>query len=263
MLIAVATALFGIALAQDPGGDALDDFHNPKPERAVENRFFLKRERFEVAPSIGYVPNNPFAVRYVGGVVLNYHFNEIVGAEAHISYSPDLGESDLKGLTSTLLQRASQGEGAFQQPLDKVGLSASFGVSVAPFYGKINLVGEKVLNFDLYGFAGVSLLVKKNFIATYDEDGADRDPPDVVNLSERAGEANEALLAPTIGIGQNFFLNQMIALKIDVRSTFYVDDKPQYDPLKPVTEKRLYNNLIASTGASFFFPKMKPRLYDF
>jgi outer membrane beta-barrel protein len=247
--------------ADSPGLEAIDQFFDGKKSRkAVENRFFLKQERFEIAPIGGYVPNNPFAIRYVFGAILNYHFNEVISTEAQISYSPDLGENDLKGLTSVLLDRAynSASSKNFQQPLDKVELSAAFGVAWSPFYGKINLVGETVLNFDLYGFAGVGMLAKKGFIATYDDGSPD--PNDIVNLSI---PTNEVKIAPVLGIGQNYFLNQMMAFKIDARASFYVDNKPQYDPDIPVTEQRLYNNFIASAGLGFFFPKMKPRLYNF
>ncbi len=262
----LASTISEPALAADsPGLEAIDQFRENKAARkAVENRFFLKQERFEVAPAVGYVPNNPFAIRYVGGVILNYHFNEVLSAESQITYSPDLGENDLKGLTSVLLDRAynAPGAGVFQQPLDKVSLSAAFGVAWSPFYGKINLVGETVLNFDLYGFVGVGMLAKNNYVAVYDEAGADLPEPDIVNL-QPAATANEVLVAPVIGLGQNYFLTQMIAFKIDARASFYVDNKPQYDPEIPVTEKRLYNNFIASAGLGFFFPKMKPRLYNF
>jgi outer membrane beta-barrel protein len=247
--------------ADSPGLEAIDQFFEGKKARkAVENRFFLKQERFEIAPIGGYVPNNPFSIRYVFGAILNYHFNEVISTEAQISYSPDLGENDLKGLTSVLLDRAynSASSKNFQQPLDKVELSAAFGVAWSPFYGKINLVGETVLNFDLYGFAGVGMLAKKGFIATYDDGSPD--PNDIVNLSL---PINEVKVAPVIGIGQNYFLNQMMAFKIDARASFYVDNKPQYDPDVLVTEQRLYNNFIASAGLGFFFPKMKPRLYNF
>jgi len=104
------------------------------------------------------------------------------------------------------------------------------------------------------------MLAKKGFIATYDESGADTENGDIVNLSQ---PTNEVKVAPVIGIGQNYFLNQMMAFKIDARASFYVDNKPQYNPDVLVTEQRLYNNFIASAGLGFFFPRMKPRLYNF
>ena len=86
---------------------------------------------------------------------------------------------------------------------------------------------------------------------------------DDVNLVQDPGQPNEVLVAPVLGVGQNYFLNQMMSFKIDARAAFFIDDKPQYDPDVPPTEKQLYNNFIVSGGVSFFFPRMKPRLYDF
>lgn len=249
-----------------PGLEAIESFRQPKkPRKAVENRFFLKGERFEITPIFGYVPNNPFAVRYAGGAILGYHFSETISAQAQVTYSPDGGEGDLKGLTGVLIDRAfnadPSGNGSFQQPLDKVGLAASFGVAYAPLYGKINLVGETVLNFDFYGFAGVGMVAKNNYFAVYDVN-ADPNSGDVVQLNQ-APEFNEVKVAPVLGVGQNYFLNQLMALKIDARASFYVDNKPQYDSDVPVTEQRLYNNFMVSAGLGFFFPRMKPRLYNF
>ncbi len=253
------------ALADDsPGLQAIEEFRaGAQRPKAVENRFFLKQNRFEVSPMIGYVPNNPFAVRYTGGAILGFHFSETLAAQSQISYSPDLGENDLKGLVAVLLDRAfnAGADVGFQQPLDKVTLAASFGVAWAPLYGKINLVGETVLNFDLYGFAGAAMLSKSNFIATYDEAGLASG--DIVNLQPNPGQPNEVKVAPVIGVGQNYFLNQMMAFKLDARAAFYPDLKPQYDPEIPETESQLYNNFIVSGGLAFFFPRMKPRLYDF
>jgi hypothetical protein len=54
-----------------------------------------------------------------------------------------------------------------------------------------------------------------------------------------------------------------MAVKIDVRAAFYVAKAPQYDPNVEVAEQRLYNNVVAGAGLAFFFPNMKPRLYNF
>lgn len=258
VLLAVAPS---VARADSPGIDALQSYNEGQTEKTpVENRFFLKENRFEISPNVGYVPNNPFARRYTIGGILGYHFSEQFSVQAEILYSPDLGEGDLKGLTSVLLDRASQSQSdvAFQQPLDKAALAAAFGIAWAPLYGKINLVGETVLNFDFYVFLGGGMLSKKDYVATYDPDGVAQN--DIVNLDFLE---NEVKLAPFVGIGQNYFVNRLMAVKIDVRAAFYVDNKPQYDPEVAPSGQRLYNNVIASVGLAFFFPNMKPRLYNF
>jgi outer membrane beta-barrel protein len=261
------TLLLGAAArAESPGIEALNDYKSGHTERsAVENRFFLKQNRFEISPMLGYVPNNPFARRYMGGAVVGFHLSERMSFQAQVLYSPDLGDRDVKGLTSVLLERAfqaNQDATNFQQPLDKAALTGAFGVAWAPLYGKINLVGETVLNFDFYLFGGAGMVSKKNFVATYDQDGALQNPPDILNL-QPALQASEVKIAPFVGVGQNYFVNRLMAVKIDIRAAFYVDNKPQYDPTVAVTQQRLYNNVIATTGLAFFFPNMKPRLYNF
>ena len=251
------------AEAASPGTEAVKRYKNPSSERkAVENRFFLKQNRFEISPIAGYVPNNPFARRYLVGGIFGFHFNETFSAQADIMYSPDFAEADLKGLTFVLLDRAfqsnSEGGADFQQPLDKAALTASFGVGWAPLYGKINLVGETVLNFDFYVFGGAGMISKQNYIATYDEDQVDG------NNATLLPQGNEVKVAPWIGVGQNYFVNRIMAVKLDLRAGFYVDNKPQYDPDEVVAQQRLYNNVIASAGVAFFFPNMKDRkIYSF
>ena len=58
-----------------------------------------------------------------------------------------------------------------------------------------------------------------------------------------------------------------MAIKLDGRFAFWVDKEPQYctggPDCEPATSQRLYNNFIVSGGLAFYFPNMKPRLYDF
>jgi len=256
-----ALAVSNDAFADSPGLDAIHQFEEGYQQRdAIENRFFLKGQRFEVTPMFGYVPNNPFAKRFLGGVFVGYHFNEQFSAQATIAYAPDLEESDLKGLTSALVVIAHSGPGGanFQQPIDKLTLWAAFGGTWSPFYGKINLIGETVLNFDLYLSAGLGMISKVDYQAVYDDSA-----PNFVSLQ---GGTHQALFSPTAGIGTNFFINQFMALKIDSRFAFWVDKQPQYcagADCQPVSGQRLYNNFVISGGLAFFFPNMKPRLYDF
>ena len=246
----------------NPAAQALDTFQNGvKRKSPVVNRFFAKERRLEISPTVGYVTNNPFAQRYIGSVQLGYHVNETFSLQFQGLFSPDSAKGDLKGLVETLLVRAEQQnsqdpERVFQQPLDKLALGGSVAVAWAPVYGKISLVGETVLNFDLYLTAGVGAIVKNNYVATYG--GVD----DIVHL-EPASPGTEVLPSGIIGLGQNYFVTQTIAVKIDARANFWVDNKPQYDPDDPVTGNQLYNNFMASAGIAVFFPKMKPRLYDF
>jgi outer membrane beta-barrel protein len=247
--------------AEHPAGSALADAQSDKaPDNVVQNRFFLKTGRMEATPILGYVPNNPMVKRYVGGLLGAYHFSETFAAEGAFLYSPDLGKNDLKGLTHTLVaipgMASGDSEPDFVQPLDKMIMGATFAARWAPFYGKINIIGESVLNFDAYGVAGLGMLSMQSYLAKYDDSSGQ--PDTMLELNEK-----KVVLTPNLGMGFNFFLNQTMALKIDARSYFYIGKKPQYDPDVPVDENRLYSNFVASVGLSFFIPEMKKRMYNF
>lgn len=267
-IAACATALGTATMAeaaepQGPGIDALAQLRKGRPApSAVQNRFFLKSNRFELAPMLGFVPNNPFAQRFVGGVGAGYHFTETLSVQGLFAYSPDLGTNDLKGLTKTLINiAASSGDRDFRQPLDKVTLQFAASAVWAPLYGKINLIGETVINFDLYFVAGITMNSKTNYYACespLEAGEVSLDPTDC-----DAAVEDVVRVGPNAGLGFNFFLSQSVAFKLDGRMNFYVDRAPSYDPTQESDERRLYNNFVVSGGVSVFFPKMKERIYDF
>lgn len=268
-LMAGAAILLGMAAtsstaAASPAEDALAELRGETVDKdVVQNRFFEKSKRFEIAPVIGLVPNNPMVKRYTGGVLLAYHFSETFAVGGQIIYSPDLGNSDLKDLTNTLVQIAHNGSSdiEFQQPLDKVTLGATFSANWIPVYGKINLVGETVLNFDLYGSAGLGMLSVAKYYAVYSEEIALTDPtkPPVT----LAGQENVVRVPLNLAVGADFFLTQTLALKIEARSFIYIDGAPQYDPDLPTNDKQVYPVIITSAGLSMYFPKMPDRISNF
>ena len=171
--------------------------------------------------------------------------------------------NDLKGLTNTLVQIASGGNTGveFQQPIDKMILGATFSAQWAPVYGKINILGETILNFDLYGEAGLGMLTIQKAYARYDQSAAQTTGLPVAI----AIDSTDVKIPISLGMGLNVFLNQSMAFKLDARSLMYIDSAPDYnqaDGLKP-GESQLYSAFTVTTGFGFYFPKMKPRLSDF
>jgi len=264
----LATAPEAVA-ADHPATTALDELAGKKATpNLIQNRFFVKQNRFELTPSIGYVPNNAFVTSVYGGAVAAYHFSDSFAAEGAFFYSPNTGADGVKGLTQTLVVIAHDGNagGDFKQPLDRLQLGAIFSARWSPVYGKINLIGEGVLNFDLYGTGGVGLLLVTKDYATYNPEFSS-DPTASPTLVETAPET-EAYPALNLGVGIDFFITQTIALKIDARGAFYIADEPNYgNEIRPGVpeplEKRLYNTFLTTAGVSIFVPRMKPRLFNF
>lgn len=256
-----------------PGQQAIGDYFEADKKRSpVANRFFVKERRLEISPMVGVVTNNPFAQRYLGSLQLGYHINDTVSLQFQGFFSPFYDsvdfKGDLKNLVVVLLNRASaqasndgKGESSFEQPFDKIGVGAAAMVSWAPIYGKINLVGETVLNFDLYLQGGAGFVVKQDFRATLSDNLGAQTIDEAVDLQLDGGPAT--LPAVVIGIGQNYFVSQTLAVKIDARAYNWIDEEPRYAQPPEELRNRLYTNFMASAGISVFFPKMKPRLYDF
>ena len=254
--LALMTGLFGSSDAhagREPAQAALENRNTDLTPDVVQNRFFLKEGRYEITAAGGYVPNNPMVTRLAGSLFGAYHINEKFAGEFAFMYFPDLGSNDLKGLTQKLVEIANNrsNQSNFEQPVEKMLLDASFAARWSPIYGKINLIGENVLNFDFYFTGGLGMISSKKYYAYSDNE--------VISLRYSGRTTHVPLNA---GLGLNIFLNQSLALKLDARSFIYRADAPQYDPNEPAVP-RVYSDIVTSVGISYFIPKMKPRMMDF
>ena len=255
--------------ADSPSGQALEEVKGKKEQKSViQNKFFVKTNRFEIAPSFGYIPNNAFVSEPLGGAFLAYHFREDIAVEGAILYAPNTGDAGVKNLTKTLVAIAYEGNSdtTFRQPLDRLQLGAIFDARWTPVYGKINLIGEGVLNFDFYATGGLGLLLITKDYASVNPDYASGASDNPVLLEAQPQTASN--VGVNLGIGFDFFLSQTIALKLDARSMLYAAKEPDYGNIlengEPAPlENRLYNTFLTSAGVSIFLPKMKPRLYNF
>jgi outer membrane beta-barrel protein len=165
------------------------------------------------------------------------------------------------------IAKESNPDTTFRQPLDRLQLGAIFSARISPVYGKINLIGEGVLNFDVYGTAGIGLMLITKDYASPNPDWNAEDPessPIIVEASPST-VANPAL---NLGVGMDFFLTQSLALKIDARSAFYIAEEPDYgnklangDPAP--LENQLYSTFLTTAGLSIYIPRMKPRMFNF
>lgn len=278
LISSLAAALLGVAVlttptsayaADAPSTQALAEIKGKtEPKNVIQNKFFVKTNRFEIAPSFGYIPNNAFVSEPLGGAFLAYHFREDLAVEGAILYAPNTGDAGVKPLTKTLVAIAYEGNSdtTFKQPLDRLQLGAIFDARWTPVYGKINMIGEGVLNFDFYATGGLGLLLITKDYASVNPDYASGASDNPVLLEAQPETVSN--VAVNLGVGFDFFLTQTVALKLDARSVLYVAKEPDYgnflengepEPL----ENRLYNTFLTSVGVSIFLPKMKPRLYNF
>ncbi|MEC7984460.1 MAG: outer membrane beta-barrel domain-containing protein [Myxococcota bacterium] len=209
-----------------------------------ELTLYNKGGQLEISAAAGLQLNNPMVDRRVVSVSGVYYLQDRLGLEAHAAYSPDLGLTDVKGLTKTLVLIAHSGSAdlEFQQPLDKMELGLTFGARWTPIRATSYPIGQNVIKTDIYGTAGLGFLSTNLYYAQYD-------PTNMVTLVNAGRKIRIPVQA---GWGIKFFLNKSFSFNIDHRHYFYQGLKPQYDPEVPVNESQIYHNHIASLGVSFF-----------
>lgn len=199
------------------------------PAVVVENRFAQKEGRFEIAPAAGFVPNDPIVQGRLGSVGIAWHAGEELAVEGTVAYSPLLGPADLKPVPLVVLGLAPEGT---EQRFDKVELASSLGVRWAPLYGKISVLGDKVVSFDVYGYAGAGMLARSGYVARREGEALVVEPTTGI----------EAKLATSFGAGSDVFVGRSVALKLDARAALYVDGGVR-------------DHFTASAGLGFYFPK--------
>ena len=114
---AVSLSTAEAANIQGPKRTALEKL---KSGDAVRNRFLLRSERFEVAPTLGFTLNDAF------------RRNTLFGLELDYNWSDTWAFSDIK-------------------------LAAALEVAYTPLFGKLAFLGRKVLDYDTHLIAGLGV----------------------------------------------------------------------------------------------------------
>lgn len=200
--------------------------------RPVSGHLFLKQGRFEFSPSATLSIKDAFFSKYILGGTLTYHPTETLGLSLRAGYSINTVAS-----AAQICTFGADGTRGCRQPtyadLDgeapgQMTLLGGVDVQWAPIYGKISLLAEQFLHFDLYGVGGVTAV-------------------------QYRGPDQSALLTPggNVGVGMRFFLNRWVTVRTEFRDLIYVEKA-----LNPATTLR--NQLLFELGVSLFFPSAHP-----
>ena len=180
---------------------------------SVTRRTFEKSGRLQMTPAVGIVFSDPFLTEYAPSLTFTYHMAESLA----ISLAGDYYVSSIKEIAIGGLGRPDDPD--YNQPI----WGARAGVAWSPIYGKISLLAEQVVHFDMYLAAGAGIL------------GATRQDPSV---------------AFDVAWGQNFFIGQGMALRFELRDQiFNMARNPDVSD-----ELDMQHFLSFSIGLGFFIP---------
>jgi outer membrane beta-barrel protein len=207
--------------------------------RPVSGHMFLKKGRLEISPSATLSLRDAFFSKYIAGLSATYHPLETLGISLRVGYAmnavagaaqickfplPEEGGPPPQRSCASPSMEELDGQAPGQ-----LTLLAGADVQWAPIYGKLSLMAEKVVHFDLYGIVGAS--------------GVQYRGPD---KSTTTGAKSYFTPGGNVGVGARFFLNRWVTLRTEVRDLIYVEQSRGSDTF-------LRNQLLFELGVSFFF----------
>jgi len=199
--------------------------------KTIQRKNFLKLGRYELSPYLGFVTNDPFINRYLFGFNAAYHLTEIFAVELNAGYSPDLGESDWKPITSQLVN-----ENKVSPDISKLTFFTNFGFQFSPIYGKVALSGSRIINFDVFGAFGMGLTLTQD-----DLEALGNDSPEAV-LTQ-----NQWHPTTNMGGGVRIAVDDSFAIRVEGRSMVYIETIAS-------TTLEMKNNFLLAASASWFIP---------
>ncbi len=226
---AALLAALAAAPARASEADAFEDKVPP-----ISGQLYPKRGRIELTAGASLSVNDPFYSKTFGSLKLTWHLTEFLSAGVHAAG----GFASATG--STTICPANQGcrpanEVELRQVPGKIQWLAGAEGAFAPVYGKLNLLAELPVHFDLALLAGV----------------------DWITYQKAADGQTAALGSPGsnsspgihVGLGMRFFFAGFMGLRFEVRDYLY---RAEIGTLLGATQ--LQNQLFVDLGLSFFFP---------
>lgn len=141
------------ALLAEEAADLPEEEKRRRIVQTFQRKNFLKKDRYELSPHIGFVTNDPFVKRYLGGASIAYHVTEVFGLELSGTFSPSFGKADYKGITDQLVLHNQ-----VTPDISRIQFFGSACVQFSPIYGKLAVGANKIILFDMFGVFGTGVV---------------------------------------------------------------------------------------------------------
>ncbi len=197
----------------------------------VQNRTYSKAGRFGLSAAYGTTLNDTWSDGPTYGGILNYYFTDRYGVQ--IDYT------NTQSKDSQATSRLAQTQGGFPNHNK---LKQYYGASFnwVPIYAKMSLLNSSIIYFDMAISPGLG----------------------VTEYEQQMDIGNARVTAPTasLDISQHFFLNQHLALRVDLKNRWFQEDIMQYRlPVgtSPSSSRKLSSDINYSTillfGVTVYF----------
>jgi len=181
--------------------------------------------------------DDPFFAKYLFGAKVGYHLSEYFSLHASFATgpaSPTGSTSICSAISGSASCRDALPQELAQVP-GKIKMMGGAEVAFSPVYGKLNVLAEGVLHFDLSLMIGGDWISYQRVVAG-DQAVSGLDPGD------------ESTFGGHLGVGARIFLSRFIALRLEVKDYLYSV------PIGNLSRNQLERQLFTELGLSFFFP---------
>ncbi len=221
--------------SEEEAGDTSEadkDSAGPLRERVrpVSGQVFLMKGRFELSPGLSLSVKDAFYTKVAPLLALTYHFNDAIGLSLRGAYNisivsgaAQICTKDGNGI-SLGCQPPKFSELTAANAFGQMSLMAGLELQWSPIYGKLGLVAEKFLEFNMYVALGPTLVMY--------------------------GPTNTPTVGGNIGIGFRFFINKFLCVRLELRDVIY-DENFTTGAFKG---ESLRNQLMGELGLSIFLP---------
>jgi outer membrane beta-barrel protein len=187
----------------------------------VQNRLYTKAKKFSVTPTTGPLLTDTFNTSWNYGVALNYYFTEREGVEItgwKTSSSPS-------GTTSYFTNRFAV-QPDYNIHSGYIGAAYNW----VPVYAKLSLLEKKIFYFDMSVSPGLGLtFMNSNVFST---------------TVSNPTTTTQSPITLAVDLAQQIFLNEHLALRLDLRNHFYQERIYKADLQTEVQNKFTYYGTI-------------------
>jgi outer membrane beta-barrel protein len=223
-----ALAFVGATVAAATAGAQEIQIRGPLANASACRRCVQYRTgRFSITPTYGITLQDPFDRAMWFGANLQYHFNDIIAvgvwggyAGVHIPTSLTEQISNQLGTMSTNNPNVPVGS-EFRHQIGQLNWMVTPQLVLIPLRGKLALFQNIFIDTDFYihgGLAIVGVTERANFDSDMAYPGmrvTGNEPELVMNQTARS---SRVALAPSFGVGVNFYINHFLSLSIEYRA---------------------------------------------
>jgi outer membrane beta-barrel protein len=192
----------------------------------VQNRLYSKTNKIELGLSLGTTNSDPFITTRNLGLNVGYNFSEYIAVRLNSWYS-------FSNSSSALVTLNESGKEANTNPtMGYVGAEVNWNL----LYGKLSLLGKKIIYYDLFLTAGVGVTLTRATVG--------------------ANIYMDRYITPHLGIGQQIYLSRHAAFRMDYKAMYYRETLIEHVITARLGEaigQRDNFSHVISLGVNFFF----------